>query len=124
MTPLRLLAFAFIILIATSFIPVVPDLQIVKTEAGSISGVTNKEGDIIAFKGIPFAAPPVGDLRWKAPQPVNPWPGVRKCEVFAPSPMQPKPAAFSMWSEEFLIPKEPICEDCLYHECMDRSKAE
>src|SRR4051812_12786958 len=83
-------------------------LEVIKTEAGQISGVVNTTGDISAFKGVPFAAPPLGDLRWMEPQPVKPWTGVRKCESFGPSPMQAKPIAFSMWSEEFLIPKEPI----------------
>lgn len=86
----------------------------VKVEGGYISGTVNNAGDIHIFKGIPFAAPPVGELRWKAPQPVLPWNDVRKCDKFGPSPMQGKPAAFSMWSEEFLIPAEPISEDCLY----------
>jgi para-nitrobenzyl esterase len=86
----------------------------VQTETGVISGVETLDGSISVFKGIPFAAPPVGDLRWKAPQPAKPWQGVRKCVSFGPDPMQAKPAAFSMWSEEFLIPKEPISEDCLY----------
>ena len=85
---------------------------VVKTEAGSVSGTTDDEIDI--FKGIPFAAPPVGELRWKAPQPVQPWTGVKKCDAFSASPMQASPAPFSMWSEEFLIRKEPINEDCLY----------
>jgi para-nitrobenzyl esterase len=89
-------------------------LHIVKTTAGVISGGTNQEGNIHIFRGIPFAAPPVGALRWKAPQPAQPWTGVRKCNQFGPSPMQPKPAPFSMWSAEFLIPEEPISEDCLY----------
>ncbi len=88
--------------------------NLVKTAAGLVSGQVNATGDIISFKGIPFAAPPVGELRWKEPQPVQPWKGVKECNAFGPSPMQPKPAAFSMWSEEFLIPKEPISEDCLY----------
>ena len=48
----------------------------VKTADGLISGVTLKSG-VRAFKGIPFAAPPVENLRWKAPQPVIPWKGVR-----------------------------------------------
>src|SRR5205085_1094399 len=65
-------------------------------------------------KGIPFAAPPVNDLRWKEPQPAASWQGVKKCLAFGPSPMQAKPAPFSMWSEEFLIPEKPISEDCLY----------
>ncbi len=89
-------------------------LDIVNTNAGSVSGTTNSNGDIHIFRGIPFAAPPVGNLRWKAPQPVLPWSGIRKCNAFGPSPMQGTPVPFSMWSEEFLIPKTPISEDCLY----------
>jgi para-nitrobenzyl esterase len=88
--------------------------DIVKTNAGLISGSTNKDGDIHIFKGIPFAAPPIGELRWKAPQPVQPWSRIKKCDSFSASPMQNKPVRFSMWTEEFLIPKEPISEDCLY----------
>lgn len=86
----------------------------VKVEGGMIAGAMNATGDIHAFKGIPFAAPPVGGLRWKAPQPVRPWTGVKNCVAFGASPMQGSPAPFSMWSEEFLIRKEPIGEDCLY----------
>ncbi len=86
----------------------------VPIETGLISGTQSSDKSISIFKGIPFAAPPVGDLRWKAPQRAQPWQGVKKCIAFGASPMQAKPAAFSMWSEEFLIPKEPISEDCLY----------
>ena len=86
----------------------------VKVEGGIISGVVNATGDVRIFKGIPFAAPPVGALRWRAPQPVKPWNGVRVCDHFGPSPMQGKPVPFSMWTKEFLIPDTPISEDCLY----------
>lgn len=86
----------------------------VKVEGGIISGSNNKAGTVKVFKGIPFAAPPVGDMRWKAPQIVKPWSGIRKCDTFGPSPMQGKPAPFSMWTQEFLIPEKPISEDCLY----------
>lgn len=85
----------------------------VKTADGLVEGTISENG-IRTYKGIPFAAPPVGELRWKAPQPVKRWTGVRKCAAFGPSPMQASPAPFSMWSAEFLIPKEPISEDCLY----------
>jgi len=85
---------------------------IVSTKYGPISGI-EKEG-IQIFKGIPFAAPPVGALRWKAPQPVKPWKEVKECLAFGPSPVQASPAPFMCWSEEYLIPKEPINEDCLY----------
>ena len=88
--------------------------NIIDVEGGKISGVMNNDKTVESFKGIPFAAPPVGDLRWRAPQPVQPWNGVLACTKFSASPMQAKPVPFSMWSEEFLIPAEPISEDCLY----------
>lgn len=87
---------------------------LIKTHAGLVSGTTNQEGNVHIFKGIPFAAPPVGGLRWKAPQPVLPWKGVRKCDVFGASAMQRDPVPFMMYSSEFLIPWKPISEDCLY----------
>lgn len=90
------------------------DMTIVKTDAGLVSGSTNVAGDVHVFKGIPFAAPPIGDLRWKAPQPVSPWKGVKQCTAFSASPMQPKPHEFGVYTKEFLIPDEPISEDCLY----------
>lgn len=84
----------------------------VSTEGGLVSGV--KIGEVTAYKGIPFAAPPVGDLRWKAPQPAKHWDGVRKCDAFSASPMQSKPVPFMVYTSEFLIPDAPISEDCLY----------
>ncbi len=69
---------------------------------------------ITSFKGIPFAAPPVGDLRWKAPQPEESWNGVKECTKFSASPIQKTPVPFSMCTQEFIAPKEPISEDCLY----------
>lgn len=61
-------------------------LQITTTN-GIVEGVREKSG-IRAFRGIPFAAPPVGRLRWKAPQPVKGWTGVRKTVQFGAKPMQ------------------------------------
>ena len=58
----------------------------VRTAAGFVEGTTSADGQIRIFKGIPYAAPPVGALRWKAPQPVQSWTGVRKAAEFgAPS---------------------------------------
>lgn len=85
---------------------------IVSTNAGKLAGY--KEGNINVFKGIPFAAPPIGALRWKAPQKVQAWNGVKEAIQFAASPVQSEPIPFMCWSEEFLIPKKPIDEDCLY----------
>jgi len=58
----------------------------VKVEGGWVKGV--QENDLTIFRGVPFAAPPVGQLRWKAPQPVVGWKGVKSAEHFAPAPMQ------------------------------------
>jgi para-nitrobenzyl esterase len=85
---------------------------VVKTENGLVQGYA--AGELNIFKGIPFAAPPVGDLRWKAPQPVKTWTGVLKCDKFSPSAMQAKPVPFMMWSEEFITPPDKLSEDCLY----------
>jgi para-nitrobenzyl esterase len=86
----------------------------VNIDSGQIAGVQDSLSGVISFKGIPFAAPPVGELRWKAPQPVEAWDETRNCMEFGPSPMQAAPAPFMFWSEEFLIPEKPIGEDCLY----------
>lgn len=90
------------------------DLNIIQTAAGKISGTVGEDKSIHIFKGIPFAAPPVGDLRWKAPQPVTPWAGVKECTDFAKSPIQGKPNEFGVYTREFLIKDEPLSEDCLY----------
>lgn len=49
----------------------IANTEIIQTESGSVQGLVM--GDIETFKGIPFAAPPVGELRWRAPQPAEPW---------------------------------------------------
>ena len=57
-------------------------------EGGQVIGVKTPTKGIIAYKGIPFAAPPVGDLRWKEPQPVIPWKGVKLADSFGSAAMQ------------------------------------
>jgi len=86
----------------------------VKTDAGQISGTDNGDASVHIFKGIPFAAPPVGNLRWKAPQPVAHWSGIKACTDFSKMPMQGKPNEFGVYTREFLIKDEPLSEDCLY----------
>lgn len=85
---------------------------IVETHNGKVEGYT--EGGIQIFKGIPFAQPPVGELRWKAPQPVTDWNGVKECKTFGPSPIQNTPEPFLCWTEKFIAKPEPLSEDCLY----------
>ncbi len=60
----------------------------IRIESGLISGSTSAESGVRAFKGIPYAAPPVGDLRWRPPQPPALWDGVRKAEQFGAVCMQ------------------------------------
>ncbi len=90
------------------------DISAVPVESGLISGIYNIDSSVMMFKGVPFAAPPVGDLRWKAPEVVAPWKGVKKCDHFSASAMQNKPAPLMMWSKEFMAPESPLSEDCLY----------
>jgi para-nitrobenzyl esterase len=62
----------------------------VRIDSGEIAGT--ESGDVRAYLGVPYAAPPVGPLRWRAPQPVVAWTGVRDCTRFGPDPMQiPEP---------------------------------
>jgi para-nitrobenzyl esterase len=63
----------------------------VELELGRVRGrCAGADGAVIAFLGIPYAAPPVGPLRWQPPQPREPWEGVRECERFGPSCPQPR----------------------------------
>lgn len=87
----------------------------IKINSGLISGTISKSGEVKIFKGIPFAAPPTGNLRWKEPQPVKPWKGVRKCVDYGPNAVQEKPIPSGAYGAEILIPADgKISEDCLY----------
>ncbi len=77
-------------------------------DAGNIRGVTDLPGSPVrVFRGIPYARPPVGALRWKPPQPVAPWNGVKDCSTFGPSCPQPA---------QKIVPgvRGSQSEDCLY----------
>ena len=76
-------------------------LRIVHTGCGAIEGIAAPEPEITVFRGIPFAAPPVGDLRWRAPQPVAAWAGTLAAHDFAPACPQPTPGD----SNEFYDPR-------------------
>jgi len=84
----------------------------VEVEGGLVSGTTvGPEDHVRAYKGVPYAAPPVADLRWRAPQPVVAWTGVRDCSRFAPICMQPPyPPVYAIFKE----PPHEQSEDCLY----------
>lgn len=85
--------------------PAAATISQAQTTAGAVQG--EAVGGIGEFKGIPFAAPPVGELRWKAPQPAQPWQGARKSVAFGPACMQ-GPILAQMGSTA------AQSEDCLY----------
>jgi para-nitrobenzyl esterase len=79
----------------------------VRTASGMVLG-TAKDG-VTVYLGIPFAAPPVGDLRWQAPHPAAPWQGVRRADKFAPACSQNP-----LVNRALGIDPVPVSEDCLY----------
>ena len=87
--------------------------SLVTTQTGKVSGVANGDGSVTSFKGIPFAAPPVGRLRWRAPQPVAQWSGVFRADRFGASCMQGPNSPFGPWTQEYMY-VTPASEDCLY----------
>jgi len=83
------------------------DSTLVKVESGKLKG--SAQSGVVAFKGVPFAAPPVGQFRWRAPQPVTPWAGIRAATDYAPDCMQlPFP------SDAAPVGAGGLSEDCLY----------
>ena len=79
----------------------------VNAPAGAVRGTT--DGSIRVFKGIPYAQPPVGPLRWKAPLPLARWAGVREATEFGPACFQPPPRLSNIYAAKPM----PLSEDCL-----------
>ena len=109
---LRLISYHFRMRIfcAISFIAALLPLSAAITEPvhvfdGLVSGVAGTDTDVRVYKGIPFAAPPVGDLRWRAPKSPEHWEGVRTADKFSSTCMQRRPAN---------AVERPMSEDCLY----------
>jgi len=80
----------------------------IMTDAGLVSGIMlgDPENPVRGYRGIPYAAPPMGDLRWTPPQPLEPWDGIRQCTEFSPWALQMKGA--------LLASLDNASEDCLY----------
>ena len=88
---------------------------VITVSGGKIQGIPSENPGITVFKGIPYAAPPVGGLRWQAPQPVVPWEGVRTCDTFGPIAWQPGNAPGTFYGDDFYWEGTPEpSEDCLY----------
>ncbi len=92
-------------------------LRIVTVENGVVQGLPAADPRITSFKGIPFAAPPVGENRWRAPQPAKDWEGVLKAYEFSPIPMQVRQELDdnNIYTREWAVePDIAMSEDCLY----------
>src|ERR1700682_1412760 len=81
-------------------------------DGGAITGSWAANASVRAYLGLPFAAPPVGELRWKPPQPVTPWQGVRAATSFGPQCLQPGGCPKSVYFE-YPGGALPVNEDCL-----------
>ena len=99
--------------------------EVLHLENGDVRGVYNKDQSVQIYAGIPYAKAPVGDLRWKEPQDVENWSGVRECDKFAPRSMQPKgnPITSALadiyaekaWHPDYMMePEQNMSEDSLY----------
>ena len=108
-----------LVMITIPTIQAAPDA--IKTEAGLVSGAPAKDG-VTAYLGIPYAAPPVGDLRWRPPQAAPHWEGTRSADHFGTSCMQNQPGSRLPWTEEFMT-QGPVGEDCLYLNVWTAAKA-
>jgi para-nitrobenzyl esterase len=82
----------------------------IRVESGSLNGAAGSNPEVRVYKGIPFAAPPVGDLRWKGPKPAPVWQGVRAATQFGNACYQTPYPKVSIYYQE----PEPMSEDCLY----------
>ncbi len=123
-----LTALAAAVAIATAYVNAMVPEQ-VRIDSGMVAGTASGQPTVRVFKGIPFAAPPLGENRWKAPQPVAKWDGVRKADAFgapcaagAPNPGRggggrgaAAPGAAAQAPAAPAAPREPArSEDCLY----------
>jgi len=86
---------------------------VARVAEGRVAGRAEADG-VSAFLGLPFAAPPVGDRRWRSPSPALRWTGVRAADRYAAScPQGITPNGFGPWTSEYVV-QPPVAEDCLY----------
>ncbi len=104
-SPITLNATLIVLMLISWTIASAASDNVVSIDSGRLAGVV--EGDVVSFRGVPFAAPPVGDLRWRAPQRANAWQGIRRADRFGPVCQQRiNPADNGVGSQ-------PASEDCL-----------
>src|SRR5690349_19048265 len=95
--------------VCAAAIPLLSAADRVKIANGTLESTTAPKDGVRSFKGIPFGAPPVGDLRWREPHPVKDWKGVRSADKFGPRCMQRTGPGADYWFRS-----DGMSEDCLY----------
>ena len=90
------------------------DTPVLTIEGGQIKGVTTEIPGVLVYRGIPYAAPPIGENRWKEPQPVVPWQGVKLCDKFGHPSYQAIQYPGGYFTEWGYGDEAPYSEDCLY----------
>jgi len=117
----RLLGCALLVLAAPA--PAAPDALTVGTHAGAVHGAwADTREDVRVYRGIPYASPPVGELRFKPPQPPAAWSGVREATRPAPACMQSIVGSMLPWTREYMH-NGAVSEDCLYLNLWTAAKA-
>lgn len=105
---MKLLPTAMLAALALGTSPALAQAPVVAAPSGSVQG--SLDGAIRSFKGIPYAVPPTGGMRWRPPAPMQPWKGVRKAADFGAACIQPQSKAVSVYSPAAPLPSS---EDCL-----------
>ena len=112
---MKKLSFLFVVFASLALVSCSETNPVLTIEGGQVIGVPTPTKGVIAYKGLPFAAPPVGDLRWVEPQPVVPWEGVKTADTYGAAAWQVS------WNPEGFYGREwrasgsvPFNEDCLY----------
>jgi len=111
---MRVIAAVVGALLALTFMPVHADELQVTVASGALSGLASRDRLVRSFKGIPYAAPPVGALRWRPPQAAMVWQGTREANRFSPICPQPSPLPGTFYQREYFQTAEAQSEDCLY----------
>lgn len=107
--------------ITQPFTDISKQTDVIELNSGKIQGIYNEAGNVSLYAGVPYAAPPVGDLRWREPKDVKPWNDILLCNSFKPEAMQIRMPKFNRWVYNKYLnikgsrtDKAPMSEDCLY----------
>jgi len=112
---MKLIKFAVIACFFLIFFGCQDENPVLTIEGGKVQGVETGTPGVKIFKGIPYAAPPTGTLRWREPQPVVPWEGIKICDTFGAAAPQKLTDSGSFYDKEFYAQSPHVKnEDCLF----------